>query len=147
MDITNDNDINYKLARAKIVDLKKAFGIVLRVSSESIGVLKPLIISDGICFKFTINTKTSKKTEDTMIRKNEMNKFKDSMNNSNNMARLIKEFNKSWNLDSSTKINSIDIKYMESIKRSKNTVKIKMDNLNMNSIQKQANNLFYYQRL
>ena len=140
MDIINDKDIEYQAARTKFIDIKRKLGIVLRVSSESIGVLKPLVIPDGICIKFTLNTKTYKETDNAKIRKNdlsdvndEINGFKNSINNPKNMERLIKEFNKSWNLDSSTKINNIDIKYMESIKRLKNTVKIEMENYQMNS--------------
>ena len=149
MDITNDNDINYTLARAKFTHIKRKIGIVLRISSESIAVLKPLVIADGVCIKFIVNTKTYKEIDNANIRKNdlseinhEISKFKDSINDSKNMERLIKEFNQSWNLDASTKINNIDIKYMESIKRKENTVQIELENYNMNNdIQKEGNDI------
>ena len=149
MDITNDNGINYKLARAKFMDIKEKMGTMLRISSASIAILKPLIITDGICIKFILNTKTYKETDNAMIRKNdladvneEINRFKNSINDPKNIERLIKEFNKSWKLDASTKINNIDIKYMESIKRLKNTVQIELENYNMNSdIQKEGNDV------
>ena len=139
MDVTNDNDIKYQLARGKFIDIIKELGIVLRVSSESIGVLKPLIIANGICFKFILNTNTYKKAANFGIN-HAINKFKDSINNSNNMERLIKEFNKSWNLNLSTKINNIDIKYMESIKRKENTVEIEMANNYIKGSIHKANN-------
>ena len=140
MDITNDNDIKYKLARAKFTHIKRKLGTILRISSESITVLKPLVITDGVCIKFILNTKSYKETDNEKIRKNdlsdvnvEMKKFKDLIIDSKNIETLIKEFNKSWNLNLSTKINNIDIKYIESIKRVQNTVKIELINNDTNS--------------
>ena len=143
MDIINNDGINYALARSIFKDITQQLGVILRIPSASISILKPLIIPNGICVKFALNTKTYKKSKNNLTDiNNELKKFGNALNDDKNKEILIKQFNKTWNLTSTTQINNINIKYIKSKNRQKNTIEIEMGNniLNTNSSNNSASN-------
>ena len=109
MDIHNDN-IDYKSVRSEII---KKLAIMLRIPVDSISVLKPLIISQGICVKFILNTKTNITGTNSLTNITiELERFKDCINIPLNIKILIKQMNESWKLDGITNITNIDMEYL-----------------------------------